>query len=316
MLLFDPSSRTHDLSTIFLLSTTISFSSVAKHTQAMVKRLRRPLQRPTFLGMRPSGVTGVFGGEGLTLGFTALLGLGATLGLIDLFGLGDLAGLADLLGWGCLLLLGLGATLGLLDLPGLGDLAGLADLLGLGCLLGLGDFPGFGSLLGRADLFGLGALLGRDDLLGLADLLGFGALLGRADLLGFRLGALLGFALLEGFGFEDLEGLGLLFSLLWSFLLSFPGFGWASTARSPFLFVHFLAFFAPSSFLSPGWLRKVVLSVILLTSDHSQHGSPSSSPFVKPSPSESFSHKASVQRYPAALKSRPNGLRGAPGTHC
>mmetsp|Transcript_3332 Transcript_3332/g.20795 ORF Transcript_3332/g.20795 Transcript_3332/m.20795 type:complete len:201 (-) Transcript_3332:1208-1810(-) len=43
---------------------------------------------------------------------------------------------------------------------------------------------------------------------------------------------------------------------------------------------------------------------------HEQHGSPSSSPFVRPSPSESIRHNASVHRNPAFFKSSPNAFNG------
>lgn len=79
---------------------------------------------------------------------------------------------------------------------------------------------------------------------------------------------------------------------------------------------HFRASFAPSWAGSPGWLSMTVRSGTGLSGVQRQHGSPSSSPLERPSPSESIRHRAGVQRKPAAAKSRPNGLRGAPGTHC
>lgn len=65
---------------------------------------------------------------------------------------------------------------------------------------------------------------------------------------------------------------------------------------------------------SPGCDNWTVLSVAPLVGVHVQQGSPSSSPLVSPSPSESVLHSASFHSRPRRAKSRPNWLRGAPGT--
>lgn len=75
---------------------------------------------------------------------------------------------------------------------------------------------------------------------------------------------------------------------------------------------HFGAFLARFSLFSPGW-SYVVLRGTGLSSVHSQHGSPSSSPLVSPSPSESLRQSSRVQRWFASMKSSPNEFRGAPG---
>lgn len=69
---------------------------------------------------------------------------------------------------------------------------------------------------------------------------------------------------------------------------------------------------------SPGWLRSVRRSSTesALSTVQTQHGSPSSWPLVRPSPSESVSHSSLVHSKPWALKSRPNELRRAPAMHC
>lgn len=97
-----------------------------------------------------------------------------------------------------------------------------------------------------------------------------------------------------------------------------------ATAFLSFSFLHFPTGFgrlgivhpgalpAPFCVASPGWLSFVRRSGEPLEGVQRQQGSPSSSPLVRPSPSESFMQSAFVHRKPAAMKSRPNWLRGAP----
>lgn len=53
--------------------------------------------------------------------------------------------------------------------------------------------------------------------------------------------------------------------------------------------------------MTTGWVERPP-SIAAAAADHSQHGSPSSSPLVRPSPSESASHRARVQMKPALAK--------------
>lgn len=64
---------------------------------------------------------------------------------------------------------------------------------------------------------------------------------------------------------------------------------------------------------SPGCETPVVHSTALFgPATNVQHGSPSSWPFVWPSPSESAAQSSAVHRRPAASKASPNALRGPP----
>lgn len=65
---------------------------------------------------------------------------------------------------------------------------------------------------------------------------------------------------------------------------------------------------------TPGCERSVRRRTTDESGVHSQHGSPSSSPLVRPSPSESIAHSSRVHAKLAAAKSRPNWLRGEPSS--